>query len=291
MLRSAARGAWGKRAAVAGFAVLLLAACGGETGKPGASAETATGPASGSASSAPITRSSDGGAQPAAAPVGALDTSGWLLPPPFYAAGEEPDWRLDIVDGWFVFKRSGLAEIEAPMVQITKEGGADVFDTPPLKVKIKRQACETSNGHADILAEVILDDVVFDGCAFSGKAQSATAASAEASAVIDGLAALDACLADLKQTALVTGVYPREGERTGVALRAKDGILYECAVESDGKTIAYLDPIEPSAAGPWMSRMRFLRNGVSDATKCDGAEEVRDGAKVLGRMLTAKCRL
>ncbi len=291
MLRSAACGARkAKGAASAALAVMVLAmsACGGET-KPDAAVPAAT-DAPGAPAAAPLTRQGGNTAQPVAAPVGELDTTGWILSPPFYAAGEEPDWRLDIVDGWFSFKRSGLAEIEAPMVQVVKEGGADVFNTPPLKVMIKRQACEVSNGgHGDVMAEVTLDDVVFDGCAFSGGG-APVAASAEASAVIDGVVQIDACLAELKQPALVTAVYPREGERLGVGLRSKDGILYECAVETDGKTIAYLDPIEPSAAGPWMSRMRFLRQGVNDAAKCEGAEEVRAGDKLLGRMFKPKCK-
>jgi hypothetical protein len=66
--------------------------------------------------------------------------------------------------------------------------------------------------------------------------------------------------------------------------------MYECAVESDGAAIAFLDPVEPRSAGSWMSRMRFLRAGVSDATKCADAEEVRAGDKALGRLLTKSCK-
>ena len=39
-----------------------------------------------------------------------------------------------------------------------------------------------------------------------------------------------------------------------------------------------------------MTRMRFLRTGVSDATKCADAEEVRGGDKVAGRLLTKACK-
>ena len=98
-------------------------------------------------------------------------TAGWVLSPPFYAAGDEPFWKLDIIDGWFVFRRSGLAEIEAPIVQPTQAGGADVFDTPPLKVTIRRRACETEQGgRGDISAQVVFDEVEYDGCAFGGAA-------------------------------------------------------------------------------------------------------------------------
>ena len=39
-----------------------------------------------------------------------------------------------------------------------------------------------------------------------------------------------------------------------------------------------------------MTRMRFLRKGVADATKCEGAEEVRSGDTVVGRLLAKTCR-
>jgi uncharacterized membrane protein len=271
-------------------AALLLAAC----GKPQAedAAATAEQQTPGAATQAaptvsatrPSNQTSSVGAAPAAGPV---DTSGWVLAPPFYAAGDEPFWKLDIIDGWFVFRRSGLAEIEAPLVQPAQAGGADVFDTPPLKVTIRRRACETEQGgHGDISAQVVFDEVEYDGCAFGG----AAGVSAEATSVLDALASIDACLAKLGEPALVTATYPREAGRTAVALRTKVGSIFECGVEPDGKTIAFLDPIEPRAAGAWMARMRFLRAGVADATKCDGAEEVRSGDTVVGRLLTRTCR-
>ncbi len=128
MLKSAVRGAAGaKLAAVAASAVMAFAlcSCGGEPKTDGAAA-AADAMTVGPASAALSNGAPDATAQPAAAD--ALDTSGWQLAPPFYAGGEEPFWRLDIIDGWFSFKRSGLPEIEAPMVQPTKANGADVFE-------------------------------------------------------------------------------------------------------------------------------------------------------------------
>jgi uncharacterized membrane protein len=283
-----ARGAW-QAAAVAAMAFALSACDGAAPAGDGAAGSEASqsGSTRAPASSATLSRQTDSGVQPQAA-TGPLDYSAWLVQPPFYAAGEEPDWRLDIEDGWFAFKRSGLPVIDAPLVQPVREGGADVFNTPPLKVTIKRQPCQTSNGggQADIIAEVTLDDTVFEGCAFSG---GSAGPSPEAETIADALGPIDACLKELKQPALITAVVSREGDRTSVALRAKEGTLHECMVESDGK-IAFLDPIEPSAAGPWMSRMRFLRQGVADTIKCDGAEEVRAGDTLAGRFLLPKCR-
>ncbi len=293
MLRTAVWGAAGARhaaRAAAAACALLLAACGGDKPAADGAATDAAQPGSTATISTAGARPEGTTAVETATPVaaGALDTSAWILPPPFYAGGEEPFWKLDIIDGWFVLRRSGLPEIEAPLVQPTRAGGADVFDSPPLKVTIKRGVCEMEEGNkGDISAEVVFDDVTYDGCAIGG--QSA-AASAEAATVLESLMPIDACLEKLGEPALVTAVYPREEGKTAVALRSKDGSLYECAAEQDGKTIAFLDPIEPRSAGAWMTRMRFLRAGVSDATKCADAEEVRAGDKVVGRMLTKACK-
>jgi uncharacterized membrane protein len=275
--------------AAASVFVLVLSGCGGKPEADSAAGTAVTTEAS--TAPPPPARPSNGApdvtAQPGVAVASALDTSAWLLPPPFYAGGEEPFWRLDIVDGWFSFKRSGLPEIEAPMVQPAREGGADVFDSPPLKLVIKRESCSTEGAQAETSAQISFDGVDYAGCAFGGQSSSA---SAQAALVVESIGLIDACLGKLDQPALVTAVYPREGGRTGIGLRTKDGILFECAVEPDGREIAYLDPIEPRDAKAWMSRMRFLRAGVSDATACADAEEVRAGETVLGRLLTPKCK-
>ena len=39
-----------------------------------------------------------------------------------------------------------------------------------------------------------------------------------------------------------------------------------------------------------MSRIRFLRAGVADGVKCTGAEDVRSGDKVVGRLLAKACK-
>jgi uncharacterized membrane protein len=301
MLTSGGRARLAKQAAAAAALACALAcalaasACGGQSDgavapaadDPAAADGLTTGPAAPQSVSQRTGAVSDSAAQPALI-TGPLDTSGWVLAPPFYAAGDEPFWKLDIIDGWFVFRRSGLAEIEAPLVQPTQAAGGDVFDTSPLKVIIKRQACQTEQGgHGDISAQVVFDEIEYGGCAFGG---ASAGASPEASAVVEALGPIDSCLAKLGEPALVTAVYPREGERTAVALRAKDGSLYECAAESDGQTIAFLDAIEQRAAGAWMSRMRFLRTGVADVGACADAEEVRAGDVVVGRLLTKACK-
>jgi uncharacterized membrane protein len=268
----------------------MLSACGGETAKT-AAADAGQAAAVETGGATVAARRPDGATGGAAAVAQALDTSSWVLQPPFYAAGEEPFWRLEIIDGWFSFKRSGLPEIESPLVQPARAGGADVFESPPLKVSLKREACETSGGgRTDVAAAVTFDEIEFMGCAFAVTATSGVSSSPDAAAIIESVKSIDACLDKLGVPALVTAVYPREPERTAVALRAQDGSIHECAVEADGATIAFLDAIEPRSAGPWMSRMRFLRAGVADSTKCADAEEVRSGDTSLGRLLPRSCR-
>ncbi len=217
-----------------------------------------------------------------------LDTSNWVIAPPFYAAGDEPYWRLDIQDDWFVFRRAGLPEIEAPVVGPIKDGAVDIFESPPLSIHVSRQACTTADGERGrVTASVWFDDVSFDGCAFEGQSAGS---SAEVTAVADSIRAVDSCLAQLGDLALVTGIYMRGDRQTALGLRTRDGRLFECVTEGGGAIVAFLDPVEPGAAGPWMtSGMRFLRAGQG-VDACDEAEAVSEAGSVLGHMLTSGCR-
>jgi uncharacterized membrane protein len=272
--------------AMAGL-MLGLVACGDNAAQTAAVDPAASSVTAGSSSTA--TGASDPVGGPIIdAPTGPLDTSSWVLPAPFYAAGVEPFWRMEIIDGWFSFKRSGLRAIEEPLVQPRQENGADVFETGSLVVTIKREACSNEQGGGgEFTAKVRFDDLDFDGCAFSGS----VAASAEAATVIEALAPIDACLAQLGQPALATAVYPRQdGEQMAVGLRAKTGALYECLTQVSDAAVLSLDPIEQGGQPAWMNRFRFLREGTPAAAQCPDAEEVRVADKVVGRLLGRACK-
>lgn len=274
------------------FACLMgLAACGGDGPADGATTSTTTDQqqAPGATGAPDTTQTGAPAVAQPARPTEPLDSTTWVLPPPFYAAGQEPFWRLEIVDGWFAFRRSGLRAIEEPLVQPKREGGADIFQAGSLQVSIKHEACQTEQGvTGDYTAKVTFDGSDFDGCAFGGAVASV---SAEAAQVTEALAPIDACLAKLAQPALVTAIYPRQdGEQIAVGLRAKNGQVYECATDNAGSAVAYLDPIEQGSQPAWMSRMRFLRDGTPNNAPCPDAEEVRSGDKVLGRLLTKACK-
>ena len=273
-------------------ALLALGACGNNSGTAAAPGDAHNGaPAislQGSSSSA--TGASDPvGSTTFATPSGPLDTSTWVLAPPFSAGGDEPFWRMEIVDGWFSFKRAGLRAIEEPLVQPKKEGGGDVFETGALRVTIQREACSTEQGGSgEFSVTVQFDKNDFDGCAFSGQL---VAASAEAATVADALTPIDACLAKLGQPALATAVYPRQdGEQTAVALSAKTGAFYECVTEGGGTNVVSLDPIDQGSQPAWMRRMRFLRDGIATSAACADAEDVRVGDQVVGKLLGKTCK-
>lgn len=249
-----------------------------------------TGAAGGAQRGAGELPETSGGIAVLAGPDGPLDTSGWVMQPPFYAAGDEPAWRLEIADGWFSFKRSALRAIEEPMVQPVKDGAADVFQTGSLKIVIRREACQAGGQASDLAVDVTYGVDTFGGCAFPAMAAS-VATTAEAMAVSGAIGPIDACLAKLAQPALVTGVAPRQdGAQTSVGLRARNGTLYECGSMTATGEILYLDPIEVGAQAPWMNRMRFVREGMALSAPCPDAEEVRAGDALLGRMLARACK-
>ncbi len=267
-----------------------LAACGDNAATTAENVEAQNSLQQGSRGSAATTGASDPAGGPAAGmPVGDLDTTTWVLAPPFYAAGDEPFWRMEIVEGWFSFRRSGLRAIDEPLVQPRNEAGADIFETGSLLVTIRREACSTEQGGAsEFSASVSFDGQDYDGCASGGQV---SIASAEAATVTEQLAPIDTCLAKLGQPALATAVYPRQdGEQIAVGLRAKNGALYECVTQGGGAEVVSLDPIEQGSQPAWMNRMRFLREGVATTATCADVEEVRVGEQVVGRLLGKSCK-
>lgn len=218
-----------------------------------------------------------------------LDTSTWAVKPPFYAAGDEPYWRLEFEDGWFSFRRSGLSAIEAPAADPKHAGGADVFDAPPLTIKLKPGDCQSGDGRSGSgEATVSFDSVDYEGCVFAGDANTG---SAEAAAIAEAIIPIDGCLGKLGEPALVTGLYPREESLTSMGLRTRDGRLYECAAQPNGE-IAFLDPIEPNSASPWITAgLRFLRDGQAGVkADCAAGEVVNSGDARLGVILARACR-
>lgn len=231
-----------------------------------------------------------GGRAAAPAPT---DFSGWVLSPPFYAAGVEPYWRLDVDASWFVFQRSGLAEIDAPIAAPVKERGADVFDVRPLKVVVQPGGCEIEGRFGEAVVSVTFEEDEFIGCGFAGgdAAAGTSAGSVDwTSEVAGAVPVIDACLARLGEAAVITSVYPREGDLTAVMLRTRSGRMHECGADVLTGEVAFLDAMEPGAgvaAGP----RRFFRIENAGAPEaCPDAEAVFDGDTLIGYLVSSSCK-
>lgn len=243
-------------------------------------------------------------APPPAPPEEPLDTSGWLLEPPFYAAGDEPFWQLSTFDGWFVFQRLGLAEIDAPIFQPESDGGAQIFETDPIILRLERGACRlaTASASSSVSASVVFDGVEYLGCAFAG-APPGEAVADTSPVWTDGLATslapIDACVTAFEaasggEASAITALYPREGNLTAVVFQSATGRLSECGAPSSGGDIVFLDPIEPGDADDWMvGDIRFLRaDNMPPPENCPDAEPVFGrGDNLIGYYLSPECRL
>jgi uncharacterized membrane protein len=231
----------------------------------------------------------------AAPPAAKVNTAKWRVQPPFYAVGEEPAWQLELNDNYFTFTRgSGIPEIDTPFVAPTSANGADVFNTETFKITIEPGACEVAkqNGVANITIQ--MGGIVYDGCVFKGAGDSGAATGDDADLIADlpgALGAVDSCLAKLGDPAVVSAIYPRGDEATGVALRGRGGTLFECEAQSASGLAESVEQIEASSAGPWLkSSARFLRTGTGDASKCPSAKPVVIGGKTLGVLLPKACK-
>lgn len=250
----------------------------------------------------------------AAAPTGVdvgfsatdIDATSWRVKPPFYAAGREPYWRLDLESGWFVFKRLGLPAIEAPIVAPAASGASDVFTSEALQLTLTPGACaqaqvgERTEGEAEILFE----DVVYSGCVYAGESPAAEidpAADEWTKTIALHVIEIDACLSALEarrgldvETAVITAVYPREGDVTGVVLRSLDGQMFDCGVNALGD-IKFADPLNVNAAADWMKGPdRFVRSeNEAPPRSCLDAQPVisDDTDGVLGYLLPAQCQV
>lgn len=226
-------------------------------------------------------------------PPPTVDTAGWALAPPFYAAGVEPFWRLDADEGWFVFQRSGLAEIDAPIVAPRKDRGEDTFETRPLEIRVRSGACDLDGSNGDAFVSVVFEGVEFSGCGFAGR----TSLSGPSVSAVDwsselgaSVGAVDSCLARLAEPAIIVSVYPREGNLTAVVVKSSSGRAYECGADANSGEVAFLDPIEPDALAP-LGTTRFIRlpNAPAPDT-CPDAAAVFEGDELLGYLLSPECR-
>ncbi|MBB34241.1 MAG: hypothetical protein CME88_15110 [Hirschia sp.] len=233
---------------------------------------------------------------------GEIDDAGWRIKQPFYAAGREPYWTLDVEEGWFVFKRTNLPEIESPITAPTQLGATDVFESDSLTVQMTPGACEAAQVGESPLggATVEFENLSFSGCVYRGKSPDLAAgprATGWTQEVALRIIEIDACLEALQarqsidpDTVAITAIYPRETNTIGVVARQSNGRIFECGANSMGE-IKFADALDARAAADWMKGPeRFLR--MSDAPPPEGcleAEPVESDGAILGYLLNQSC--
>ena len=231
-----------------------------------------------------------------------FDTTDWRIQPPFYAAGREPGWQLDIEDGWFVFRRLGLPEIDTQVVPPVQDGEADLFDSNTFRLTLTPGSCSSPEDGAAVKgqAEVLFEGVTFTGCVYEGESLAGDVNDSVVwtDDIFARLIEIDACLAAVEdghglstQELVVTSVFPRDGGATGVALKANRGRYFECASNSLGD-VSFADPLDEANLADWMDvGGHFLR--LADAPppeNCLEAEPVEVDGVTLGYLLEDACK-
>ncbi|MFC7291163.1 hypothetical protein [Hirschia litorea] len=237
-----------------------------------------------------------------------LDVSNWAIKPPFYAAGQEPFWRLELNDGWFIFQRLGLPEIEAQVGEPSKENGTDVFTLDGMTISITSGACENAQANEQVRGaiSVIHDEVVYQGCVYRGETQTVDAEAdpeeAESSNwtreigiyAIEAdycLEALEAQYEDASRKALVTAMQPREEGLTAFVLETAKRNEFICIAKDTGG-VESIEPLEGSKKKDWMNVSgRFLRVESGPPPRaCLKAEAVLVDNQLTGYLLPRNCR-
>ncbi len=230
-----------------------------------------------------------------------IDTSNWQLKPPFYAAGSEPDWRLDLIDNWFVFQRSGLAEIDAPLIQPDQTTSVDVFETSAITVSLSRSMCEGGSYGARAVgtAEIIFDNITYAGCVYAGQSPAISAVATSDSVWKRDLTVrmieIDACLAAVEARSqvmpsdvVITTTYPRAEGVLGVVLRTRQGRLFECGAGSSGKVV-FLDPVGSAQASEVRGLFYRAENDPPPDACFEEAEELAFDNVTQGYFLPDDC--
>lgn len=237
-----------------------------------------------------------------------LDVSEWGIKPPFYAAGQEPFWRLELNDGWFIFQRLGLPEIEAEVPVPSKVSGADVFALDSMTVSITPGNCENAQVNEQVRGEisVVHEEVTYQGCVYRGATQSVDSDAAQDEAENSnwtkeiGIYAIetDYCMQALEaegegasRKALVTAMQSRSEGLTAFVLETAKRNEYICIAKDTGG-VESIEPLEGSKKKDWMNVSgRFLRVESGPPPRaCLKAEAVLVDNQLTGYLLPRNCR-
>lgn len=234
-----------------------------------------------------------------------VSTDDWQIRPPFFGAGEEPGWRLDVVGDWFEFQRLGLSEIESMVVDPERIDGADEFNSDQFKVVVRRGGCAHNTGGQNSVGSmsVVFNDVTYEGCVYNGVSPAAQSQQeqevdpsdwvediqmylVEANACLDGLAERENVNTE---KVLVSSVFPRENNMIGVIIETRKGQVYECGTTRFGD-VEYIDLVERQhVADKIRTKSRFWRQNGPPPRSCLRAKVIESEGQIMGYILPGKC--
>lgn len=237
-----------------------------------------------------------------------LDTSNWVVDPPFYAAGQEPFWRLELNNGWFVFQRLGLPEIEAKISAPEKSDGADSFVLEAMTISIRAGECVNAQANEPVRGSITVfhDDVSYHGCVYKGETQAeAPSESVDEAANSNwtkeiGIYAIesDACFRALDEIsdgasrkAMVTAMQSRDEGLTAFVLQTAKNNQYLCIAREAGG-VESMDALSDVKREDWMNVSgRFMRVESGPPPRaCLDAEAVMVDNQLTGYLLPRNCR-
>lgn len=167
----------------------------------------------------------------------------------FEAFGVEPDWRLDLVEGWASFSRTGLEEVGGLPGPLDVRVNGAMLEAGPVAVTLKAVACPYGEGQSlPYQVSVFFEGVTYEGCGRRVEGEGgARAAAPNWTARLEALLpAIDACLARVEagdRPAMVTIAYELEDGAVAVRLRDRGGGRSECLTLRDGSAVTGFDAI------------------------------------------------
>ena len=162
----------------------------------------------------------------------------------FEAVGNEPFWRLDVLNDYVAFTRPGLSDVGGlPQPRDFRASGARIV-AGPLTIVLKAETCHYEGGETlDYKAIVQFEGVSYEGCARRGADQEANDSdwTSEIGALLPGI---DACIAKAdKKPARVTIAYPLDDGMAAVRILDAEGGRYDCNAPAAGGAVTGWDPI------------------------------------------------
>lgn len=236
-----------------------------------------------------------------------LDSSSWAIKPPFYGAGQEPFWRLELNDGWFIFQRLGLPEIEAMVVAPEKTDEGDVFNLDGVTITMKVGSCSNAQANEPVRGAITLvhDEVSYQGCVYRGATQSEDPSEAASDTnssnwtrdigifaiEVDAcMRALDKLSANASKKAVVTAMQRASGQTTFVVETGRRNEFLCLAKDTGG--IESFEALEKKNKQDWMNASgRFMRVESGPPPRaCLDAKPVIVDNQLTGYLLPRSCR-